>query len=419
MAKKRIGFIGTRFAGTDGVSLETFKWAKVLRDEGHECYYMAGELETPANRSLLVPDCHFRNERIWSIHEACFGHTTRSKEISELTEECKRGIKERIYEYVEKYKIDVLVPENAITIPFNIPLGLAISEFMMESKIKMIAHHHDFYWERARFLQNACWDYLATGFPPNLFMAQHAVLNSSQHHQLSLRRGLSAVIVPNVMDFNHEPSPADEYSQDIREQLGIAPDEVFVLQPTRIVKRKGIEHAIELVHRLGRPAKLVISHAAGDEGDEYYSRVLQYAELLNVDLVLCADNVSEERGTLPGGRKIYTLADMYQRCDLVTYPSYIEGFGNAFLEALYYRRPIVVNDYSIYKYDIKPKGFRSIEMDGYISDKTIRDTCEILDNPSRAAEIADHNYQLAERYFSFEILRTQLNAMLTECFGAQ
>lgn len=418
MPRKRVGFVGTRFAGTDGVSLETFKWAKVLRDEGYECYYMAGELDTPPARSMLVPECHFRNNQIWSIHEGCFGHATRDPAISDMVEESKRMLKTRLYEYVKRFQLDVIVPENALTIPYNIPLGLAIAEYVMESGIKMIAHHHDFYWERARFLSNSCWDYLSTGFPPNLFMSQHAVLNSSQHHQLSLRRGISATVVPNVMDFNHEPEPADEYSEDIREQLGIAPGEVFVLQPTRIVKRKGIEHAIELVHRLNRPAKLVISHAAGDEGEEYYSRVLQYAELLNVSLILCSDNVGEVRGTQADGRKVYTLADMYQRCDLVTYPSYIEGFGNAFLEALYYRRPIVVNDYSIYKYDIKPKGFRSIEMDGYISDDTIRQVCELLDNPALTSEVAEHNYQLAERYFSFDVLRLKLNAMLTECFGA-
>ena len=43
----------------------------------------------------------------------------------------------------------------------------------------------------------------------------------------------------------------------------------LLLQPTRVVQRKGIEHAIELVHRLQRKAKLVISHASGDEGHDY------------------------------------------------------------------------------------------------------------------------------------------------------
>ena len=53
MESKRIGFISFRFAGTDGVSLESAKWAEVLERNGHSCFYLAGELDTPADRSLL------------------------------------------------------------------------------------------------------------------------------------------------------------------------------------------------------------------------------------------------------------------------------------------------------------------------------------------------------------------------------
>ncbi len=40
-----VGFISTRFAGTDGVTLETNKWAEVFADEGFKAYYLAGEIE--------------------------------------------------------------------------------------------------------------------------------------------------------------------------------------------------------------------------------------------------------------------------------------------------------------------------------------------------------------------------------------
>ena len=53
---RRIGFVSTRFAGTDGVSLETAKWAEVLEGLGHTCFYFAGELDRPQERSRLVPE---------------------------------------------------------------------------------------------------------------------------------------------------------------------------------------------------------------------------------------------------------------------------------------------------------------------------------------------------------------------------
>ena len=162
---------------------------------------------------------------------------------------------------------------------------------------------------------------------------------------------------------NPAPKP-DEYTKNLREDLGLAPDDLIILQPTRIVPRKGIEHAIELVHRLGRKAKLVISHASGDEGYDYEMRVRDYSALMKVDTLFVSDIINEKRGLTDDGRKIYTLEDIYPHADLVTYPSNFEGFGNAFLEAIYYSKPIVVNNYSIYSADIKPKGFDVIEIDG-------------------------------------------------------
>ena len=45
-------------------------------------------------------------------------------------------------------RIDLIVPENALSIPMHVPLGMAITELIAETGIPTIAHHHDFYWER-------------------------------------------------------------------------------------------------------------------------------------------------------------------------------------------------------------------------------------------------------------------------------
>src|SRR5690606_15320489 len=125
------------------------------------------------------------------------------------------------------------------------------------------------------------------------------------------------------------------------------------------------------MRRLDLPAKLIISHAAGDEGTEYEQRVQEYADLLNVTVRFEADQVQSRRGVTADGKKIYTLEDVYPHADLVTYPSTIEGFGNAFLEAVYFRRLVLVNNYSIYEVDIKPKGFRTLWFDGFISNSAL------------------------------------------------
>jgi glycosyltransferase involved in cell wall biosynthesis len=219
------------------------------------------------------------------------------------------------------------------------------------------------------------------------------------------------------MNFDSPPPPLDDYAQTARQDLGVASEQYLILQPTRIIQRKGIEHAIELTRRLGLPAELVISHAAGDEGTDYEKRVREFAALLGITVNFESAIVGDERGLTQDGRKIYTLGDIYPQADLVTYPSAIEGFGNAFLEAIYYKRPLVVNNYSIYEADIKPKGFNVIEFDGYISDTTLEQARFLLTHPREAAQFSEHNYELACRYYSFEVLERRLGLLMADCFG--
>jgi glycosyltransferase involved in cell wall biosynthesis len=244
------------------------------------------------------------------------------------------------------------------------------------------------------------------------------VINSAQVAQLSLRTGIAATVIPNVMDFANPPKSSDGYADDMRQELGIPDDHKLVLQPTRIVQRKGIEHAVELVHRLGIPATLIISHASGDEGDDYSVRVREYSELLGVNTVLCQDRLGEQRGRTEDGRKIYDLRDVFSQADLVTYPSTIEGFGNAFLEAVYYRTPILVNNYAIYDSDIRPKGFRTVEMDDFITADTIEHARRVLTSPDLVAEMVEVNYELATKFFSYEVLEQNLETLLMNCFGS-
>ena len=106
-----------------------------------------------------------------------------------------------------------------------------------------VAHHHDFYWERVRFSLNAVPDFLDMSFPPRLPQVVHTVINQAAREQLALRKGVSSVLVPNVFDFESDPEQ-DDWADDVREEIGLEPDDLFFLQPTRIVPRKGIEHAI-------------------------------------------------------------------------------------------------------------------------------------------------------------------------------
>lgn len=415
----KIGFVSTRFGGTDGVSLETRKWVQVLERHGHACFFMAGSSDWPDERSYVVAEASFKHPAILEINQRSFKRHTRDQELTQQIYQLKEKLKAELYRFVKQFEVDLLLVENALAIPMNLPLGLALTEFIAQTGYPTIAHHHDFFWERKRFLVNCVWDYLNMAFPPHLPSIQHVVINSSAANQLSLRTGISSTLIPNVMDFNQPPEPPDDYTKQIHRDLGVETDEYFFLQPTRVVPRKGIEHAIELIRRLGEKARLVISHASGDEGNDYEQRVRTFASIMDVQVNFVASQINEMRGTLPDGRKIYTLWDVYPFADLVTYPSTIEGFGNAFLEAIYFGRPILVNNYSIFSFDIKPKGFKVIEFDGYINQDTIDRVCELLHDPGQVEAMAKHNYRLGCKHYSYEVLERQLEAILSQAFGEE
>lgn len=417
-APRRIGFISTRFQGTDGVTLEARKWAQILQGLGHSCYWMAGLLDAPPEISHRAPLAYFGHPEVADVQAKLFGVAVRTRAVTDAIQSLKERLKDDLYRFVEQFRLEVLIPENILSIPMHVPLGLAMTELIAETPLPVIAHHHDFAWERERFTLNAVNDYLQAAFPPLLYGMEHVVINSMAQKELARRLGIPSQIIPNVLDFETPPPGLDDYNRDLRAEIGLREDDYFILQPTRVVARKGIEHAIELVRRLREPrAKLVLSHPAGDEGDAYMAMLKDRIADAGIDVRFIADRVGEHRGVNAEGRKVYTLFDVYPHADLVTYPSHYEGFGNAFLEAIYFGKPVVVNTYAVYARDIDPLGFKTIEMTQLVSREVVEATREILGHARLREEWAKTNYALGLKYFSYAVARRKLAARLANLFG--
>jgi len=419
MSDKNIGFISTRFAGNDGVSLESNKWADVFENFGKEVFWFGGEISRNPDKSLSVPEAHFHSPANKWINERIWGAARRTPEVTDMIHALRSLLKARLHEFVKKFSIDFVVVENALSIPMHLPLGLAISEFVAETLIPTVAHHHDFYWERTRFSVNAVNEYLRMAFPPNLPNVRHVVINSAAQEELALRTGISSLIVPNVLDFDTPLSSGAGCSGNLREKVGLAPEDLIILQPTRIIQRKGIEHAIELVKALNDPRyKLVVSHEAGDEGYEYAEWLDEYARDCGVDLRLI-DTCIEDPWAGDTSNDRYSLWDVYAIADFVTYPSLCEGFGNALLEAIYFRKPVLVNRYATFVRDIEPLGFDLVVMDGFLAKNTVQRVREILDDPSRREKMVEYNYDIAVRHYSYPVLEDHLKSLLKHFFGGR
>jgi glycosyltransferase involved in cell wall biosynthesis len=331
------------------------------------------------------------------------------------------NLKQVIGLFVERYNIDVLVPENALAIPMHIPLGMATTDFIKETGIVTLNHNHDFFWERERFQINCIPDILDRCFPPDLPSIQHLVINSLAQDSLRERKSIESALLPNIFDFDTAAPGMSEFNLDLRSELGLTDDELFILQPTRVVPRKGIELTIELVRKLnqtnnqqrllGKNSVLVITHHAGDEGWRYLRQLEDQAAEAGFRLVYAADRFAPT-ASVREGKKIYALWDAYVHTDFVTYPSFVEGFGNGLLETLYFRVPALVNRYGVYAADIGPLGFDLVEIDGRITESTVQAVIEAIIDPVRRRRMVERNYHLARQHFSYEAVTPLLEDLV-------
>jgi glycosyltransferase involved in cell wall biosynthesis len=410
----RIGFISTRLNGMDGVSLEVEKWAKVLRKMGHEVFFCAGEFGGYAKDGTRIPTLHFAHHTIHALSQRAFGPDASKNpqalydEIYEHADEIRKPLRK----FIRSNKLDLIIVQNALTIPMNLPLGISLTGLIAELGINTIAHHHDFFWERERYQANAIMDLLDTTFPAKLPNIRHVVINTIAQKRLKERRGIDSVYIPNVLDFDTPAPGMDDYNSDLRQALGVNKGEYFILQPTRVIPRKGIETAIELLHNLDlKNPTLYISHNMIDEGKTYLNWLEREAHVMEVRLKLLHPFVAAERAQV-NSHKVYSLWDVYAQTDMVTYPSTYEGFGNALLECVYFRKPLVVNRYPVYNADIKPLGFDFIELDGFLNEEAVGKAGSVLKDPKSYQGTAEKNYAIARENFSFGVLEKNLRKLL-------
>ena len=115
-AGQNIGFVSTRFSGTDGVSLESAKWAKILWDHRHVSYWYAGKMDRDPSISMVVPEAYFYDrDNVW-INERAFGTRGRSPELTRRINAVADHLKGTLYDFIESFNIDILLVENALCV---------------------------------------------------------------------------------------------------------------------------------------------------------------------------------------------------------------------------------------------------------------------------------------------------------------
>jgi len=426
----RIGFIIGRIGGVDGVALETEKWIHVLRSMGHKVYILSGQFQErpmdPETETLVPEMSFFSPESYWSQKKAFFYPETDPGELIEHLNLYSKVIYKKIIEWVRTNKIKLLVSENASALPSHLEMGLAINKAVHKLGLPTITHDHDFAWERGERYTSPHEEinrFVEKVFPLIAPNAIHAVINTHAQQTLKEKFGREAVNVPNVMDFSKPFGEKNEKNARLPEYLGYKKEDIFLFQITRIVRRKGIEVAIDLIHRLNdKKIKLIVTgNYADDAGSAYFNELNEQVHDLHLsDQVRFAYHLFHNKGLTPAnGDLMFSLSDAYAQATACTYFSTYEGFGNAFVEAVLSRTPVFVNNYEpVYMPDIGSKGFKTVMLqDNVLTDEAVREMAGIIYDPSLAAEIAGYNYALGKKYFSYDTLQEKLEELIEKAMA--
>lgn len=439
--KFKIAFISGKLGDVDGVSLEVDKWIEVLLKEGHEIYTIAGMYVNPiqnikSENQFLLEQLRFDSTLQKHYEKMVFPHLTRQPTHlttgtrDQLLEDMMvkgKELGEDIFQLIQDYNIDVIIAQNTNAMPMTLLGGIAVYNLLTEYKIATIFHHHDFWWERSRFSQNRIESLLNKIMPPSDLGAEHVVISSYSAHILSSIKRVIPTVIPNCENFE-KATVLDNYNSHFRKDLGFREDDILFIQPTRIVPRKRIEDSVRLVGMYGRKfpeiknhIKFIISLYQGDELDESYIEVIKnLAHSEDVEMHLISDKVSSIRRNNEKGERIYTSRDVLLNADLAIYLPKWEGFGNAYLEAVSCRVPVVISTYLVYKTDIKSAGFENIEIrDDYneegllnIPESVLDKIHLILNNQEKRIAMTKNNFQTGIKEFGFKMLSEKLNVLL-------
>ena len=379
MAAPVATLVSFRLGGPDGVSVQAATWGRALERLGYSPRRVAGELADGARAGdVVIPGL-----AVAAVAAPGPAGQRPAAPQGPGADELRAALAGSA----------VVVVENVLSLPLHLEAARVLTGVLAElpPETRVLLHHHDFAWQRPETAR-------VTGLPPRLPGAVHVTINDFSRRELS-ERGIEAVTVRNAFDLEAAPGRREE----TRAALGLDPDEVLVLQPTRAIARKNIPAALALAEgvaeRLDRPVRFWLPGPAEDG----------YAETLAA--VLAETSVPVLRET-PGSLRLgaagvpAAMGDAYAACDLVTFPSTGgEGFGQPVIESVWADRPLAVLRYPALE-EILALGFSFLRADD-------PDTVAgVLRHPDAPAPGAARNRRLAEAHFSMAALERSLDALL-------
>jgi mannosylglucosylglycerate synthase len=246
----------------------------------------------------------------------------------------------RILELLQKQlgpllrKFDHFVIHNMFTMPFNLAGTQALSALAGQGR-KMIAWTHDLAASNPDYKipPYRAFDLIRERQPGVKYVT---VSEARAAEFKNLMKSEVDAIVPNGLDFAGACTLTPEVANLVRKDLATS---IFLFYPTRILARKNIAFALQIVgalRDLGLPVRLLVSGAPDSHNRssaEHFAGLKRLAADLQIQALISWVNelfyVDERQ-----------LHSLYMVADAMLFPSRQEGFGLPLLEAAAHRLPV-------------------------------------------------------------------------------
>jgi glycosyltransferase involved in cell wall biosynthesis len=242
---------------------------------------------------------------------------------------------------------------NILSLHFNLPLTAAIHQLIDDGiPTRFVAWNHDFSWtDPAQKNKMHCglpWDLLRKPREEITYVVVSEDRRAELAKLLSIRKSLVHTIPPGV-DISRF-FRLKSTSRDIISKYQLLEADVLLLLPARITELKNIELGIQVVaslHALSCDARLIIT-GPPDPHDARKDSYLEHLEVLTKkyeieeDVIFLSIETMESREFVRISDDV--IADLYQVCDVLFFPSKSEGFGIPLLEAGLARMPVFCSD---------------------------------------------------------------------------
>lgn len=318
--------VSHRLGGFDGVSVAAEKWHTVLSHLGFDVVRVASHYVRREPGDVLITG-------MWADLP---GHPCPPLD--------KRAVRELVRQ------ADLVVLDNLGTLPSAPEAALGWQDVLLREEVPTIVRHHDPGWQ----IVSGLWGPhdSSSGLPIHHPRMLHVTINriteqefADRYPELPERHAL--VTAYNTVD-RRELVGGDR--SGTREALRVADEDLLVLHPIALGKRKNVPAAVELSRSLQR--------RYGEN-----RRVRYWVTHTSARWESVPPETQEVFATAPGlvMGSVPRRSDMYAAADLVVLTSTWEGFGQPVPEAMVAGKPVAAGPYPVLRELVEHHGWQVLD----------------------------------------------------------